>query len=124
MLWSHDNDVINPKRRYIKSNNKRGDSSIDSKDKAHDLESDKNAEKDEPNWKKESTAQIGYGEITKGAMQKFITLLQNIDKSFKPEHEKYLKFSKEEYNLTKDDTFIDIGSGFGKPVFHVALQVG
>lgn len=73
---------------------------------------------------KKSTAQIGYGEITKGAMQKFITILQNIDKSFKPEHEECLNFSKEEYRLTEDDTFIDIGSGFGKPVFHAALQVG
>jgi len=26
------------------------------------------------------------------------------------------------YNLSSKSTFIDIGSGFGKPVFHAALQ--
>jgi hypothetical protein len=76
------------------------------------------------NWKTDSTAQIGYGEITKGAMVKFFNMLQNIDKMFKPEHEEFMKYKKEEYCLTADDTFIDIGSGFGKPVFHAAMQVG
>lgn len=30
------------------------------------------------------------------------------------------------YNMTKENnsTFIDIGSGFGKPVFHSAMQTG
>jgi len=28
-----------------------------------------------------------------------------------------------EYNLTSDSTFLDIGSGYGKPNFHVAMQV-
>ena len=57
-------------------------------------------------------------------MQKFFLLLQNIDQCFRPEHEPYLKYPKEEYRLTSDDTFIDIGSGFGKPVFHAAMQIG
>jgi 16S rRNA G527 N7-methylase RsmG len=35
-----------------------------------------------------------------------------------------MKYKKEEYRLTPDDTFIDIGSGFGKPVFHAAMQTG
>ena len=29
----------------------------------------------------------------------------------------------EKYNLSKDSLFLDIGSGFGKPVFHTAFQV-
>jgi len=30
----------------------------------------------------------------------------------------------ENYNLSKDSYFLDIGSSFGKPVFHCAYQVG
>jgi len=33
-----------------------------------------------------------------------------------------LPFAREEYNLTERSTFLDIGSGFGKPVFHAAMQ--
>lgn len=57
-------------------------------------------------------------------MQNFFSILQIVDKYFKPEHDPYLKYSKEEYWLTEHDTFIDIGSGFGKPVYHAAMQVG
>lgn len=32
--------------------------------------------------------------------------------------------SPEDYNMTKDSKYLDIGSGFGKPVFHAAFQVG
>lgn len=37
-----------------------------------------------------------------------------------------LPFDIEDYNMTKENksTFIDIGSGFGKPVFHAAMQSG
>lgn len=32
-----------------------------------------------------------------------------------------LPFPKEDYNLKENSTFLDIGSGFGKPVFHASL---
>lgn len=125
LLWSHDNGLVRPKRRSIKSASKEFSYCEDSlagrsrtRGKSH------NTSQAEPDWQTDSTAQIGYGEITKGAMQKFLQILQNIDQAFKAEHEPYLKFKKEEYRLTSDDTFIDIGSGFGKPVFHAAMQVG
>ena len=37
-----------------------------------------------------------------------------------------LPFPVEEYNMKIDNksTFLDIGSGFGKPVFHAAMQTG
>ena len=123
LLWSHDGDLVKPKRRSTKRRSKdiESDTNKRKRDQADDVNS---SEEEEPNWQKNSNAQIGYGEITKGAMQKFLTILQNIDKYFKSDHEPYLVGSKEEYCLTKDSTFIDIGSGFGKPVFHAALQVG
>jgi hypothetical protein len=30
----------------------------------------------------------------------------------------------EDYNMTTESKYLDIGSGFGKPVFHSAFQVG
>jgi cyclopropane fatty-acyl-phospholipid synthase-like methyltransferase len=30
----------------------------------------------------------------------------------------------EEYKLTEDGSFLDIGSGFGKPVYHAAARTG
>lgn len=124
LLWSHDNGLVRPKRRSIKRVSKRSDG-YDTNTMGQTGHNDDMEEKEEePDWQTQSTAQIGYGEITKGAMQKFLQILQNIDQAFGPEHEPYLKFNKSEYNLTENDTFIDIGSGFGKPVFHAALQVG
>ena len=35
---------------------------------------------------------------------------------------KDLPFPLAEYNLTHTSTFLDIGSGFGKPVFHASMQ--
>ena len=35
-----------------------------------------------------------------------------------------IPFSPEKYNLTEDSSFLDIGSGFGKPNFHAAMQIG
>ena len=37
-----------------------------------------------------------------------------------------MEFPINEYNMTKQNgsTFLDIGSGFGKPVFHAAMQTG
>eukprot|EP00826_Nyctotherus_ovalis_P046422 TRINITY_DN5243_c0_g1_i3.p1 TRINITY_DN5243_c0_g1~~TRINITY_DN5243_c0_g1_i3.p1 ORF type:complete len:315 (+),score=64.25 TRINITY_DN5243_c0_g1_i3:84-1028(+) len=71
------------------------------------------------NWKKETKAQIGYGEITKGSMTHLINLLQHID-MLMPE----TLGSAGEYRLVESSRFLDVGSGFGKPVFHVAMQVG
>jgi hypothetical protein len=55
-------------------------------------------------------------------------MCQNIDYYIKEscKKDKYdikkLPFKLEEYKLeTKKSTFLDIGSGFGKPNFHVAL---
>lgn len=47
-----------------------------------------------------------------------------MDKCFKDEDKKLLIGSPESYNLTKDSSFLDIGSGFGKPVFHAAMYAG
>jgi len=102
LLWSHDDTLVRSKRRSIKSDSKNEDEK----------------------WKKESNAQLGYGEITKGSLQDFILILQNIDLLFREEDESYLLYNKEDYWLTSKSTFIDIGSGFGKPVFHAAMQVG
>lgn len=104
LLWSHDNGLHRTRKRNAKKNEKE----IDEDDM----------------WKQNSSAQFGYGEITKGSLGEFINILQNIDKMFRPEDEPWLCFKKEDYRLTPDSTFIDIGSGFGKPVFHAAMQVG
>ena len=39
---------------------------------------------------------------------------------------KELPFALEEYNMRVENnsSFLDIGSGFGKPVFHAAMQTG
>lgn len=124
LLWSHDNELVKPKRRSIKSSSKDEEDKKDLKATKRSTRTSAEADKEDYDWQRDSTAQIGYGEITKGAMQKFLTILQNIDSYFTPEQEEELAFSKEEYRLTKDSAFIDIGSGFGKPVFHAAMQVG
>ena len=53
---------------------------------------------------KNSNAQIGYGEATKGSMEKIISVLKKYGVDNKSSH------------------FVDIGSGFGKPTFHVAIM--
>lgn len=42
------------------------------------------------------------------------------------QHADQLEGLNKDYNLDKDigSTFLDIGSGFGKPVFHTAMQTG
>ena len=79
---------------------------------------------DDYKWKNESKAQLGYGEITKGALQDLFMILQNVDKMFRLEDQHLLNGKAKDYCLTKNSTFIDIGSGFGKPVFHAAMQIG
>jgi hypothetical protein len=41
-----------------------------------------------------------------------------------PKLEEYLFSRLEDYDMTTHSSFLDIGSGFGKPVFHSAFQVG
>jgi hypothetical protein len=118
-LWSHDGELVKPKRRSLKRASKPQKDAKNSKNN-----DDTNIDSDSDDWQAKSNAQIGYGEITKGAMQNFFSILQIVDKYFKPEHDLYLKYNKERYRLTEHDTFIDIGSGFGKPVYHAAMQVG
>ena len=59
-----------------------------------------------------------------------MTILQNIDGYIKDICRKEridiknLPFKLDEYKLTSNEsTFLDIGSGFGKPNFHAAMQV-
>lgn len=107
LLWSHENHVTGKR-----------------------LRSEINSEDTKLKWMNKETTQTGYGEIAMGSMTSLFNLMQNISKFIKvkissdEELEESLIYSPEEYNMTKDSLFLDIGSGFGKPVFHSALQVG
>ena len=74
----------------------------------------------EENFFNIETTQLGYGEISITSMTQLFNFLMNIDTFLSQEDESLI----ESYNLTKDSYFLDIGSGFGKPVFHCAYQVG
>ena len=74
----------------------------------------------EENFFNIETTQLGYGEISISSMTQLFNFLMNIDTYLSQEDESLV----ESYNLTKDSYFLDIGSGFGKPVFHCAYQVG
>ena len=74
----------------------------------------------EENFFNIETTQLGYGEISITSMTQLFNFLMNIDTYLSQEDETLV----ESYNLTKDSYFLDIGSGFGKPVFHCAYQVG
>lgn len=50
--------------------------------------------------------------------------MQNVDQVFREDDKQYLIGKPEDYRLTPKSTFIDIGSGFGKPVVHAAMQIG
>jgi tRNA G46 methylase TrmB len=59
-----------------------------------------------------------------------LSYFQNIDQSIKDHCKKEgfdfkkLPFKPDDYNfVSQKSTFLDIGSGFGKPNFHAALQV-
>src|SRR6185437_15167534 len=41
-----------------------------------------------------------------------------------PKLQSNLIYKPEEYNMDEKSKFLDIGSGFGKPVFHAAYQIG
>ena len=74
----------------------------------------------EENFFNIETTQLGYGEISITSMTQLFNFLMNIDTYLSQEDETLI----ESYNLTKNSYFLDIGSGFGKPVFHCAYQVG
>ena len=74
----------------------------------------------EENFFNIETTQLGYGEISLTSMTQLFNFLMNIDTFLSQEDESLV----DSYNLTKDSYFLDIGSGFGKPVFHCAYQVG
>ena len=74
----------------------------------------------EENFFNIETTQLGYGEISITSMTQLFNFLMNIDTYLSQEDENLI----ESYNLTKNSYFLDIGSGFGKPVFHCAYQVG
>ena len=74
----------------------------------------------EENFFNIETTQLGYGEISITSMTQLFNFMMNIDTFLSQEDDTLV----ETYNLTKDSYFLDIGSGFGKPVFHCAYQVG
>jgi hypothetical protein len=76
----------------------------------------------------ETNASIGYGEITRGAFTTYLTICQNIDLYIKEACKKdsfdfkKLPWKLEDYRIVPEkSTFLDIGSGFGKPNFHSAM---
>jgi hypothetical protein len=109
LLWSHRNQsevIMNGRSKTTRSNVKE------------------DQREEEQRWEKETDAQFGYGEITKGAFMNLLTVMQRSSEVLFPTEElrRELPFPLEEYNLTHESTFLDIGSGFGKPVFHASLQ--
>mmetsp|Transcript_24025 Transcript_24025/g.39479 ORF Transcript_24025/g.39479 Transcript_24025/m.39479 type:complete len:93 (-) Transcript_24025:681-959(-) len=48
----------------------------------------------------------GYGEMTRGSLDRLLGLLKGLP---------------EAYKLSSESSFLDIGSGFGKVVFHMKL---
>lgn len=108
LIWDHENQLTRGKRTR---------SEVGTDDK-------------ELFWKNKETTQTGYGEITQGSTLQLLNLFQNVstfleykssaDKTFKNS----LIHAPKDYNLTYNSLFLDIGSGFGKPVFHAALQIG
>ena len=55
-------------------------------------------------------------------MTHMLTIMQNISKLIPQTEYHKLIAPPTEYDLKEDSVFIDIGSGFGKPVYHAALQ--
>ena len=74
----------------------------------------------EENFFNIETTQLGYGEISITSMTQLFNFLMNIDTYLSQEDDSLV----DSYNLTKNSYFLDIGSGFGKPIFHCAYQVG
>jgi hypothetical protein len=58
-----------------------------------------------------------------GAFKALLTELQRCSALLlEGDHINHLPFALGDYDLTENSTFLDIGSGFGKPVFHASLQ--
>ena len=75
-------------------------------------------------WRNETDAQIGYGEITKGYMTQILNILEHITDRVPPSKRCMHIKPIEKYNISSESRFLDVGSGFGKPVFHAAMQIG
>lgn len=108
LIWDHDNQLTRGKRTR---------SEIGSDEK-------------ELFWKNKETTQTGYGEISQGSTSALLNLFQSMSTIIEYKCKTDTKFNEsllytaEEYNMTTNSLFLDIGSGFGKPVYHSALQVG
>ena len=72
------------------------------------------------NYFNRETTQIGYGEISPGSMTGLISYLMNLDTILSSDSDAFF----DTYSLSQKSYFLDIGSGFGKPIFHCALQAG
>ena len=70
------------------------------------------------------TTQIGYGEISLSSMTQLYNLFSNIDEIIEDMKINKKKLKYDSYNINKDSYFLDIGSGFGKPIYHCAFQIG
>jgi len=68
-------------------------------------------------------ASEGYGEMTAGSVERMLLVLQRIHEHV-PAKLLPRGRSADQWALTRESSFIDIGSGYGKVVFHAALAVG
>ena len=66
--------------------------------------------------------------MNQGALQTLLTVFQNVGPMIKADAHlskitNDLPYALDDYNMTceNESTFLDIGSGFGKPVFHAAM---
>lgn len=101
LLWNHENSLGVKKRR-----------------------SEIQTEDNQLKWKDRDTTQTGYGEITMGSMTNMFNLFQNVSLILHDYHPEVSHNIIKEYDLSDKSAFLDIGSGFGKPNFHAALQTG
>ena len=101
LLWSHDNSTGVKK-----------------------LRSEMNNDDIEQKWRNKDTTQTGYGEITAGSMLNLFNLFQNMSALLQQNGFGFSYEKCQSYNMDSNSFFLDIGSGFGKPNFHAAFQVG
>ena len=78
----------------------------------------------------ENAASEGYGEMTEGSIERLLQLLGDLTEAEldsplpvrTPEKGKSNAAAWADLNLCEESTFIDVGSGYGKVVFHAALS--
>ena len=78
----------------------------------------------------ENAASEGYGEMTEGSIERLLQLLRGLSSADldaplpvrTPVKGKSMSEMWADLNLCEDSTFIDVGSGYGKVVFHAALS--